>query len=123
MKPDATCIHIVNDNGSDFFTVDSTAARPLAVISQPVFFGQQETDAHSGRSWVIQTWGKWAPPQPATAEGGHTVDVPFSRDTLVVKRSQDEAFSQRDIDIATRGAWVLPQGFLRFWDIVDQQRP
>ncbi len=55
VKPDATCIHIVNDNGSDFFTVDPTAARPLAVISQPVFFGQQETDAHSGRSRAIQT--------------------------------------------------------------------
>ena len=63
------------------------------------------------------------PPQPATAEGSHTVDVSFSRDTLAVKRSHEEAFSQRDIDIATRGAWVLSQGFLRFWDIVGQQRP
>ena len=119
---DTTSIQIVNEDGSDFLVIAPSAADPLVAIAQLMASTWQTSNGSAERPWVIQTWKTGQPHSRQRAAGGHALDVPFSQGTLAIESMRGEAFSQRDIDIATRFAQVISQGFQRFWDIVDRRR-
>ncbi|MBT7585235.1 MAG: response regulator [Gemmatimonadetes bacterium] len=122
VKPNTTAIHIVNEDGSDFLTIAPSTANPLAAITRLMSPVSPVGDGPLERPWVIQTWKNGQAHSRQLTEGGHAIDVPFSQGTLAIERRRTKTFSQRDIDIATRFAQVLSQGFQRFWDIVDRYR-
>jgi len=131
---DTCTIQIVNPEGTDFVSFASYIHEEwYDEIMKFVATGSRDADrSHADEyPWVIGVWRSGEPRYVGCTEiGGRgatfrnlsLIDVPFSRGTLAINKSQPHAFGEEDIGVLQRFAGVLSAGFQRFVDIAERIR-